>query len=86
MAIGLAGDSGVRGSGHYDYETKKVAHKSALMVGGYGGGAHRRKKNHGSGDQLFVAMVLIQVFAGNLALYGLITSIILTQTGYVCED
>jgi V-type H+-transporting ATPase proteolipid subunit len=85
LAIGLAGDSGVRGSGHYDYESKKAMHKSAFMVGGYGGAAHRRKKNRGSGDQLFVAMVLIQVFAGNLALYGLITSIILTQTGYVCE-
>ncbi|EEC43571.1 predicted protein [Phaeodactylum tricornutum CCAP 1055/1] len=42
-------------------------------------------KKAGGGDQLFVAMVLIQVFAGNLALYGLITSIILTQTSYVCE-
>jgi hypothetical protein len=84
MAIGLAGDSGVRGSGYYDYQSKKVPHKSALMLGG-GYGGSRRRKNQGSGDQLFVAMVLIQVFAGNLALYGLITSIILTQTGYVCE-
>jgi ATP synthase proteolipid subunit len=84
MAIGLAGDSGVRGFGYYDYQSKKVQHKSSFMMGNVGG-SRKSKKNQGSADQLFVAMVLIQVFAGNLALYGLITSIILTQTGYVCE-
>lgn len=83
MAIGLAGDSGVRGFGYYDHESKKASqNRSSYMMGG---GSSRKKKAQGSSDQLFVAMVLIQVFAGNLALYGLITSIILTQTGYVCE-
>lgn len=84
MAIGIAGDAGVRSAGYYDFESKKVFHKKGgFMMGGH---AARPKKNKsGNGDQLFVAMVLIQVFAGNLALYGLITSIILTQTGYVCE-
>lgn len=85
MAIGLAGDAGVRGCGYYDFETKKVVKQRS--GGGLAGGATagRKKKKAGGGDQLFVAMVLIQVFAGNLALYGLITSIILTQTSYVCE-
>jgi V-type H+-transporting ATPase 16kDa proteolipid subunit len=89
MAIGIAGDAGVRSCGAYDYEEKKVpAYRKGGFVlgGGYGAGAGRgKKKKGGNGDQLFVAMVLIQVFAGNLALYGLITSIILTQTNYVCE-
>lgn len=84
MAIGLAGDAGVRGCGFYDFESKKLVNNRR---GGFLSNIGRRdkKKNTGGGDQLFVAMVLIQVFAGNLALYGLITSIILTQTSYICE-
>jgi len=31
-----------------------------------------------------VAMVLIQVFSGNLALFGLITAMILSQGTYAC--
>jgi V-type H+-transporting ATPase proteolipid subunit len=84
MAIGLAGDASVRSCGYYDFETKKVPafQKGGFMRGEFAG---KKKKKSGSGDQLFVAMVLIQVFSGNLALYGLITSIILTQTQYICE-
>jgi V-type H+-transporting ATPase proteolipid subunit len=82
MAIGIAGDAGVRSCGAYDFESKKVVHKKGALVMG---ASWQKKKKSGNGDQLFVPMVLIQVFAGNLALYGLITSIILTQTGYVCE-
>jgi len=84
MAIGLAGDAGVRSIGFYDFESKKIPNRGGGFAAGGGRGGKKKKKT-GSGDQLFVAMVLIQVFAGNLALYGLITSIILTQTGYVCE-
>jgi V-type H+-transporting ATPase proteolipid subunit len=86
MAIGLAGEAGVRSCGHFDYETKKVPtfKKGGFMLDS-GFSSRNRKKKSGGGDQLFVAMVLIQVFAGNLALYGLITSIILTQSMYVCE-
>ncbi|EEC47460.1 predicted protein, partial [Phaeodactylum tricornutum CCAP 1055/1] len=39
-----------------------------------------------AGDALFVGTVLIQVFASNLGLYGLIASLILTQTDYHCES
>ena len=39
----------------------------------------------GGGDSLFVATVLIQVFASNLGLYGLIVALILTQTEYRCD-
>jgi V-type H+-transporting ATPase proteolipid subunit len=86
MAIGLAGDAAVRSTGFYDFESKKVpAYQKGGFIRGGGGGSALKKKKAGSGDQLFVAMVLIQVFSGNLALYGLITSIILTQTQYICE-
>jgi V-type H+-transporting ATPase 16kDa proteolipid subunit len=83
MAIGIAGDAGVRCFGEFDHQLKL---RSKRIAGGYGGfgTSSKRKVKSGGGDQLFVAMVLIQVFAGNLALYGLITSIILTQTTYVC--
>ena len=83
MAIGLAGDSSVRACGAFDVESKKMQLiQSIPTVGGGDGG--KKKKKAGGGDQLFVAMVLIQVFAGNLGLYGLITSIIISQATYIC--
>ena len=83
MAIGLAGDSSVRACGAFDVESKKMQLiQSIPTVGGGEGG--KKKKKAGGGDQLFVAMVLIQVFAGNLGLYGLITSIIISQATYIC--
>jgi V-type H+-transporting ATPase 16kDa proteolipid subunit len=39
-----------------------------------------------SGDALFVGTVLIQVFASNLGLYGLIAALILTQSDYSCDS
>uniref|UniRef100_A0A6S8XSD0 V-type proton ATPase proteolipid subunit n=1 Tax=Ditylum brightwellii TaxID=49249 RepID=A0A6S8XSD0_9STRA len=68
VCIGIAGDAAVQACGIYDWECKKP--------GGRG------KK--GGGDKLFVSMVLIQVFAGNIALYGLIASILLSQQVYYC--
>ena len=44
---------------------------------GRGGGPKK-----GGAENVFVGSVLIQVFGGNLALYGMITAIILTQTYY----
>lgn len=85
LAIGAAGDASVRACGFFDYESRK----HATLHKGIGFGSlvsKKKKKQSGGGDQLFVAMVLIQVFAGNLGLYGLITSIILSQSNYVCED
>jgi ATP synthase proteolipid subunit len=108
MAIGIAGDAGVRSCGAYNYGLNHHGHRnvaggafttasnfsttpggsgssstSAITRGtGKNNNTHHTKKG---GDQLFVAMVLIQVFAGNLALYGLITSIIITQSSYTCK-
>eukprot|EP00540_Astrosyne_radiata_P014684 CAMPEP_0116840764 /NCGR_PEP_ID=MMETSP0418-20121206/10547_1 /TAXON_ID=1158023 /ORGANISM="Astrosyne radiata, Strain 13vi08-1A" /LENGTH=196 /DNA_ID=CAMNT_0004471109 /DNA_START=116 /DNA_END=706 /DNA_ORIENTATION=+ len=79
MAIGLSGEASVRSCGAFDYESRK----SQLMLKPTDATPGKKKKS-GGGDQLFVAMVLIQVFAGNLGLYGLITSIILSQANFIC--
>ena len=50
------------------------------MVSGDAGG-----QAGGSGDALFVGTVLIQVFAGNLGLYGLICALILSQSESSCS-
>jgi len=82
LAIGLVGDQAVTSIGYFDYEQKKMdGFGRRGAVGAKPGGA---KKGKGGADNLFVAMVLIQVFAGNIALYGLITSILLSQTLYYC--
>lgn len=73
--IGVAGDSAIMACGTYDVESKR-------SLTGRGKGGNKRKS--GGGDKLFVAMVLVQVFAGNIALYGLIASIILSQQIYYC--
>jgi V-type H+-transporting ATPase 16kDa proteolipid subunit len=81
--IGVAGDAAIMACGAYDVNSKK-------SVGRGRGGARARqggvpdKKKSGGNERLFVAMVLIQVFAGNIALYGLIASIILTQQVFYC--
>lgn len=72
--IGVAGDSAIMACGTYDVESKRSI--GGRMRGG--------KKKGGGGEKLFVAMVLVQVFAGNIALYGLIASIILSQQIYYC--
>jgi V-type H+-transporting ATPase proteolipid subunit len=78
--IGIAGDSAIMACGAYDVESKR-----SLTNRGNRGGAGGKKKA-GGGDKLFVAMVLVQVFAGNIALYGLIASIILSQQSFYCGD
>lgn len=77
--IGVAGDAAIMACGTYDVESKRSIGKSrGIRVGG--------KKKSGGGEKLFVAMVLVQVFAGNIALYGLIASIILSQQVYYCGE
>jgi V-type H+-transporting ATPase proteolipid subunit len=83
LAIGLVGDQAVTSIGYYDYEQKKMAGFGRRSGAGAKSGG--TKKGKAGGDNLFVAMVLIQVFAGNIALYGLITSILLSQTVYYCS-
>jgi len=72
--IGVAGDAAIMACGTFDVESKRY----------YGKRGRGEKK--GGGDKLFVSMVLVQVFAGNIALYGLIASIILSQQVYYCGD
>jgi V-type H+-transporting ATPase proteolipid subunit len=83
IAIGVAGEASVKCCGLFDHELKKAAKRPGMWGNTR---CSKRDKTKGGGDKLFVTMVLIQVFAGNLALYGLITSIILSQMNYVCSD
>jgi len=76
--IGVAGDSAIMACGAYDVESKQSIGKRGMRG--------EKKKTSGGGEKLFVAMVLVQVFAGNIALYGLIAAIILSQQVYYCGD
>jgi V-type H+-transporting ATPase proteolipid subunit len=78
--IGVAGDSAIYACGAYDVQSKMGRGRRS------GGGGGDKSKKGGGGEKLFVAMVLVQVFAGNIALYGLIASIILSQQVYYCGD
>jgi V-type H+-transporting ATPase proteolipid subunit len=77
VCIGVAGEAAISASGTYDVEAKR-------RIGG-GGMGRRDKGKSGGSEKLFVSMVLIQVFAGNIALFGLIASIILSQQTWYCE-
>lgn len=78
--IGVAGDAAIMACGTYDVESKRGLGKRGMRRG------MDKKKSSGGGEKLFVAMVLVQVFAGNIALYGLIASIILSQQVYYCGE
>jgi V-type H+-transporting ATPase proteolipid subunit len=79
--IGVAGDSAIMACGAYDVESKR-----SFGRGRGGRGRTGEKKGSGGGERLFVSMVLVQVFAGNIALYGLIASIILSQQVFYCGE
>jgi len=79
LSIGIAADAGTRAVGAQsamDESCKKLGFTGDLS--GLGG------QPKSSGDALFIGTILIQVFAGNLALYGLITALILSQLEYEC--
>jgi V-type H+-transporting ATPase proteolipid subunit len=77
LAIGISADAGTRAVGAQS--AMAASWKKMGFTGDAGG------QVTGSGDALFVGTVLIQVFAGNLGLYGLISALILSQMDYVCE-
>jgi V-type H+-transporting ATPase proteolipid subunit len=77
LAIGIAADAGTRAVGAQS--SMAASWKKMGFTGDAGGQAGS------SGDALFVGTVLIQVFAGNLGLYGLIAALILSQMDYSCE-
>lgn len=78
LAIGIAADAGTRAVGA---QSAMAASWKKMGFSGDAGGA-----NGGSGDALFVGTVLIQVFAGNLGLYGLISALILSQMDSGCGN
>jgi len=77
LAIGIAADAGCRAGGAQS--AMAASWKKMGFTGDEGG------KAGGSGDKLFIGTVLIQVFAGNIGLYGLISALILSQTEHYCE-
>merc|ERR1712238_155914 len=77
LCSGIATDAGTRAVGAQSAMTESW--KKMGFSGDAGGQA-----NSGN-DNLFVAAILIQVFASNIGLYGLITSLILSQQDYTCE-
>jgi V-type H+-transporting ATPase proteolipid subunit len=78
LAIGISADAGTRAVGAQS--AMAASWKKMGFTGDAGGQANS------GGDALFVATVLIQVFASNLGLYGLILALILTQTDYQCDS
>lgn len=78
LAIGISADSGTRAVGAQS--AMAASWKKMGFTGDRGG------QVTSSGDSLFVGTVLIQVFAGNLGLYGLITALILSQLDGSCGD
>ena len=77
LAIGIAADAGTRAVGAQS--AMAASWKKMGFTGDAGG------QSGGSGDALFVGTVLIQVFAGNLGLYGLISALILSQMDSNCD-
>jgi V-type H+-transporting ATPase proteolipid subunit len=77
LAIGISADAGTRAVGA---QSAMAASWKKMGFSGDAGG-----QSNSGGDALFVATVLIQVFASNLGLYGLIVALILTQTDYSCD-
>jgi len=99
MAIGIAGDAAIAACGTLDYENKRSLDggrrkkkKSGdddddeLFMSMIQVQMNKKKTSTGDADKLFVSMVLIQVFAGNVALYGLIASILLSEQVFYCGD
>jgi V-type H+-transporting ATPase proteolipid subunit len=78
LAIGIAADAGTRAVGAQS--AMEASWKKMGFTGDTGG------QTDSSGDALFVGTILIQVFAGNLGLYGLIAALILSQSDYSCEQ
>ena len=78
LSIGIAADAGCRAVGA---QSNMAASWKKMGFTGDSGG-----QVTSSNDSLYIGTVLIQVFAGNLGLYGLITALILSQTDYSCSD
>lgn len=76
LAIGISADAGTRAVGAQS--AMAASWKKMGFTGDSGG------QVDSSGDALFVGTVLIQVFASNLGLYGLIAALILSQADYQC--
>ena len=78
LSIGISADAGTRAVGAQS--AMDASWKKMGFTGDSGG------QVNSSGDALFVGTILIQVFASNLGLYGLIAALIISQTEYSCAS
>jgi len=78
LSIGIAADAGTRAVGAQS--AMAASWKKMGFTGDSGG------QVTSSGDALFVGTVLIQIFAGNIGLYGLISALILSQINHACDN
>ena len=78
LSIGIAADAGTRAIGAQS--NMEASWKKMGFTGDSGG------QVNSAGDALFVGTILIQVFASNLGLYGLIAALILSQSEYTCDS
>ena len=74
----IAADAGTRAIGAQS--AMSASWKKMGFTGDAGG------QVNSTGDALFVGIILIQVFASNLGLYGLIASLIMSQQSYQCDS
>ena len=73
IALGIASDAGVRANG------AQAAMAASWKKMGFSKDDGEKGGGGGANDSLFVAGVLVQVFASNIGLYSLIIALILTQ-------
>lgn len=78
LSIGISADAGTRAVGAQS--AMDASWKKMGFTGDSGG------QVNSAGDALFVGTILIQVFASNLGLYGLIAALIISQTEYSCAS
>ena len=91
--IGIVGDYGVRAVG-YRASAITLFPTSAPEAEGYSSIPETDGENHHGGDdvsgsddqnKLFVGMLIMLIFSEALALYGLITALIVSQHEYPCR-
>jgi V-type H+-transporting ATPase proteolipid subunit len=76
IAIGISADAGTRAVGAQS--SMSASWKKMGFTGDAGG------KGDSKNDALFVGTILVNVFASNLGLYGLITALLLSTVSYSC--
>jgi V-type H+-transporting ATPase proteolipid subunit len=80
ISLGIASDAGVRANAA---QSSMNANWKKMGFSASGDGAAGGKQE--GGDSLYIAGLLVQVFASNGGLYALILALIASQSEYVCD-